>query len=180
LILVAIAAFLSPPTVRQRIALIFDLKYHSTQVRLVQWEYALKIVADHPILGVGWRDMLPIVRRYSPPDIEVAEQTKRDIFHIGHFHNNYVMILVCFGIAGLLAFLWLLWAVWRQLGIAAKRTDREQDRLIVFASRAAMVGFLVSGIFDWTFGDAEVVTMFWFVIGMGLGQIRSPIEQQNY
>jgi len=165
-----VAVFLSPPAVRQRLALIFDLKYHSTQVRLVQWKYALKIAADHPIVGVGWRDMLPIVRRYVPPDINVPEQARYDVFHIGHFHNNYVMILVCFGIAGLLAFLWLLVAVWRQLGTAAKRASSEHDRLMVFASRAAMIGFLVAGIFDWTFGDAEVVTMFWFVIGMGLGR----------
>jgi len=168
-----VAVFLSPPAVRQRLALIFDLKYHSTQVRLVQWEYALKIAADHPIVGVGWRDMLPIVRRYVPPDIKVPEQTRIDIFHIGHFHNNYVMILVCFGFVGLFAFLWLLVAVWRQLGTAAQRANSEHDRRMIFASRAAMIGFLVAGIFDWTFGDAEVVTMFWFVIGMGLGQTRS-------
>jgi O-antigen ligase len=170
LILMTAAIFLSPPAVRQRFALIFDLKYHSTQVRLVQWEYALKIAADHPIVGVGWRDLLPIVRRYVPPDIEVPEQARYDVFHIGHFHNTYVMILVCFGFVGLFAFLWLLAAVWRQLGAAAQRASSEPDRLIVFASRAAMVGFLVAGVFDWTFGDAEVVTMFWFVIGIGLAQ----------
>jgi hypothetical protein len=43
-----------------------------------------------------------------------------------------------------------------------------------------LVGFLVAGIFDWTFGDAEVVTMLWFVIGMGLGQADSaPSAQLN-
>jgi O-antigen ligase len=170
LVLIVAFAFLTPDVVRQRIALIFDLKYHSTQVRLVQWKYALKIAADHPILGVGWRDMLPLVRQYVPADVAVAEQARYDIFHIGHFHNNYVMILTCFGFTGLIAFLWLLAAVWRQLGRAVQRADTEQGRLIVHASRAAMVGFLVAGFFDWTFGDAEVITMFWFVIGMGLGQ----------
>ncbi|MDZ7291145.1 MAG: O-antigen ligase family protein [candidate division KSB1 bacterium] len=172
LIFVTVIAFLAPDTVRKRIALIFDLKYHSTQVRLVQWQYALQIAADHPLFGVGWRDMMPIFRRYVPPDINVSEHVKHDIFHIGHFHSNYVMVLVCFGLAGLFAFLWLLLAVWRQLGIAATGTGSEQDRLIIWGSRAAMIGFLVAGIFDWTFGDAEVVTMFWFVIGMGLGQYR--------
>lgn len=169
-----------PATVRQRAALIFDLKYHSTQVRLVQWEYALKITADHPIFGVGWRDLLPLVRQYVPADIAVAEQTRYDIFHIGHFHNNYVMILVCFGVTGLLAFLWLLGAVWRQLGLAAKLAASEPERLVAFASRAAMLGFLIEGTFDWTFGDAEVVTMFWFVIGLGLGQISPPGKPENH
>lgn len=171
--LAVVLVFLSPEVVRQRLVLIFNLKYHSTQVRLVQWEYALKIAADHPLVGIGWRDVLPVFRRYAPPDIAVPEAVKHDIFHIGHFHSNYVMILVCFGITGLLAFLWLLAAVWRRLGVAAKHAHAEQDRLVVFASRAAMIGFLVAGIFDWTFGDAEVVTMFWFVMGIGFGQCRS-------
>ncbi len=176
LVVIVAFAFLTPATVRQRFALIFDLKYHSTQVRLVQWEYALKIAADHPLFGVGWRDMLPLVRQYVPADIAVVEQARYDIFHIGHFHNNYVMILVCFGVVGLFAFLWLLIAVWRQLGRAAKLAATEYDRLIVFAARAAMLGFLVEGTFDWTFGDAEVITMFWFVIGLGFGQTPPHAE----
>jgi O-antigen ligase len=180
LLLIVAFSFLAPDAVRQRFALIFDLKYHSTQVRLVQWEYALKIAADHPVFGVGWRDMLPLVRQYVPADIAVAEQARYDIFHIGHFHNNYVMVLVCFGVVGLLAFLWLLTAVWRQLGLAAKLAPTEHDRLIVFAARAAMLGFLVEGAFDWTFGDAEVVTMFWLVIGMGLGQMPPYVEPENH
>jgi O-antigen ligase len=168
--IVLVAAIFSPASVRQRIALIFDLKYHSTQVRLVQWQYALQIAADHPVFGTGWRDMLPVFRRYVPPDIDVSDHVKHDIFTIGHFHNTYVMVLVCSGVAGLTAFLWLMAAVWRNLGAAVKHAGSEQDRLVTQASLAAMIGFLVAGIFDWTFGDAEVVTMFWFVIGMGLGQ----------
>jgi O-antigen ligase len=171
LVLAIVVAFLSPSAVRQRFALIFDLKYHSTQVRLVQWKYALQISADHPLFGVGWRDMLPIFRRYAPPDINVSYIVKHDIFHIGHFHNTYIMVLACFGVIGLVAFFWLLVAIWRQLGLAAARAGTSQDRIVIYACRAAMVGFLVAGIFDWTFGDAEVVTMFWFLIGMGLGQI---------
>jgi O-antigen ligase len=170
LALALIVAIFSPDTVRQRVAAIFDLNTPSTQVRLVQWKHALQIAADHPIFGVGWRDMLPVFRRYVPPDINVSDHVKHDIFHIGHFHSTYVMILVCFGVTGLIAFLWLLVAVWRRLGIALERADSEQDRIVIFACRAAMIGFLIAGIFDWTFGDAEVVTMLWFLIGMGLGQ----------
>ncbi len=45
-----------------------------------------------------------------------------------------------------------------------------ENRQLVFACRAAFLSFLVTGLFDWTFGDAEVVTMFWFVVGLGMGQ----------
>jgi O-antigen ligase len=178
LILLLISVF--SLTVRQRVAAIFDLNTPSTQVRLIQWKYALQIVVDHPIVGVGWRDLQPVVRQYAAPDPNIPEYIAKDVFSIGHFHSTYVTILVCFGVAGFLAFAWLMIAVWRTLGMAMKHASDESRRSIIFASRAALIGFLVAGIFDWTFGDAEVVTMLWFVVGMGLGQEDSaPSAQLN-
>jgi O-antigen ligase len=168
-ILIVGATLLSPNTVRQRLAAIVDLNTPSTQVRLIQWKYALKIAADHPLFGVGWRDLQPVLRGYAAPDPNIPDYISTDVFSIGHFHSTYVTVLVCFGVTGFLAFVWLMIAVWRALGEAIKNAD-EGGRLIIFASRAALLGFLITGIFDWTFGDAEVVTMLWFVIGMGLGQ----------
>ena len=172
LIIIAMIAAFSADTARQRIATIFDLNVGSTQVRLVQWKYALQIIIDHPILGVGWRDMADIFRRYVPPDLDLPANVKSDIF-IGHFHNSYLMVAACYGVTGLLAYLWLLVAAWRALGVAAKRAGAEEARVTVDAVRAAMLGFLAASFFDTTFGDHEVVTMFWFIVGMGLGQSRS-------
>lgn len=169
---ILVSVMLSPDAVRQRVTAIFNLNTPTTLVRLVQWKYALQIAADYPVFGVGWRDMLPVFRRYAAPyvspDAALADHVNHDIFSIGHFHSMYVMVLVCFGVVGLVAFVWLLAAVWRQLAAAIKRAATEEDRIIISASRAAMVGFLVAGIFDWTFGDAEVVTMFWMVVGLGM------------
>jgi len=53
------------------------------------------------------------------------------------------------------------------------------NRNLVFACRAAMISFLVTGLFDWTFGDAEVVTMFWFIIGLGMGQANSQTNESG-
>jgi len=170
LLLVIVTTLISPQTVQQRFAAIFDLNTGSTQVRLIQWQHALTIAADHPFFGVGWRDLQTVLRQYAAPDPNISESITKDVFSIGHFHSNLFTILVCFGVAGLLAFAWLMIAVWRALGVALKNASDEFNRSIIFASRAALLGFLVAGIFDWTFGDAEVVTMLWFVIGMGLGQ----------
>lgn len=169
LVLILIAAVFSPEAVRQRVSAIFDLQTGSTQVRLVQWRHAMTIAADNLFFGVGWRDLAPVLRQYAAPDPNLPESVTHDVFSIGHFHSNYVTLLVCFGATGLGAFLWLMLAVWRRLSAAAKFATND-GRVLVDATRAAMVGFLVAGFFDWTFGDAEVVTMFWFVIGVGLGQ----------
>jgi O-antigen ligase len=177
LICSAIIAAFSVEAARQRITAIFDLNVGSTQVRLIQWKYALRIIMDHPILGVGWRDMAEIFRRYVPPDLNLPEDVKSDIF-IGHFHNSYLMVAACYGVTGLIAYLWLLAAVWRQLGAIAKAAGAEEAHIVIDAIRAAMIGFLVASCFDTTFGDHEVVTMFWFLIGMGLGQ-GSSISRLN-
>jgi len=174
LLLIIMVTLVSPQSVQQRLAAIFDLNTPSTQVRLIQWQHALTIAADHPFFGVGWRDLQAVLRQYAAPDPNVSEEINHNVFRIGHFHNTYITILVCFGIPGLAAFLWLMIAVWQRLGAAAKHAGREEERSVIHASRAAMLGFLVAGLFDWTFGDAEVVTMFWFVIGVGLGQ--APIS----
>ncbi|MDZ7361390.1 MAG: O-antigen ligase family protein [candidate division KSB1 bacterium] len=180
MILLFATTLLAPDKVQQRLAAIFDLNTPSTQVRLIQWKHALQIAVDHPFFGVGWRDLQPVLRQYATPDPNISAGITKDVFSIGHFHSTYVTILVCFGAAGLLAFAWLMLAVWHALGKAIERTDSEHGQRIIFASRAAMLGFLAAGIFDWTFGDAEVVTMLWFVIGMGLGQAwASETEKQK-
>ena len=171
--LILLLAIVFSTTVRQRVAAIFDLNTPSTQVRLIQWKCALQIVADHPIFGVGWRDLQPVIRQYATLNPNIPENISKDVFSIGHFHSTYVTILACFGVVGFLAFAWLMIAVWRSLVAAIKQTGDDSSRSIIFASRAAVLGFLVAGIFDWTFGDAEVVTMLWFVVGMGLGQADS-------
>jgi O-antigen ligase len=180
LILLFATTLLAPDNVQQRLAAIFDLSTPSTQVRLIQWKHAWQIAADHPFFGVGWRDLQPVLRQYAAPDPNISAGITKDVFSIGHFHSTYVTILVCFGAAGLLTFAWLMLAVWRALGKAIEHADDAHGRLIIFASRAAMIGFLAAGIFDWTFGDAEVVTMLWFVIGMGFGQVSaSQTEIRN-
>lgn len=169
---VLVLAFLfSPAALQQRMRSIFDPNVTTTQVRLVQWQYALQIFADHPLFGVGWRDLAALTRSYAPPGTNMNEGIAFDVFHIGHYHSTYFTLLVSVGAVGLLAFGWLMVQVWRRLGGVLAQGSPEVQPL-VRGVRAAMIGFLVSGLFDWTFGDAEVVTMFWFLIGFGLGQVE--------
>lgn len=165
-----VAAALAPAAVRERFLSIFDLQNPTVLVRFSQWQIGAKIIADHPFFGVGWHDLAPFTRQYARPDSSLPAAVNVDIFHIGHYHNSYVTLAVYSGLVGFAAFLWLLWSLWQQLGRAALQNIPPENQALVRACRAAMLGFLVTGMFDWTFGDAEVMTMFWFLIGLGLGQ----------
>lgn len=179
--LILMAGLLAPASVRERVTSIFDMQHPSTMVRLVQWQIGAKIIADYPFFGVGWHDLAPFTRQYAQPDPRLPQIVNQDVFHIGHYHNTYITLAVCSGLVGLAAFLWLIARVWKQLGMAALQTGGEESKTLVWACRAAMLSFLVNSLFDWTFGDAEVITMFWFIVGLGLGQagLSQPVTTER-
>jgi len=135
--LIIVAALAAPASLRQRVMSIFDLKVTTTQVRLVQWQYALKVFRDHPFFGVGWRDLAAITRSYAPPHTDFVAGINRDVFHIGHYHSTYFTLLVCLGGIGMAAFIWLILAVWKSLRVIFRMTAGGAEQGVVFACQAA-------------------------------------------
>ena len=176
LILILVAFLLAPPMIQQRILSITDLSVGSTQVRFTQWRNAIEIFKDHPVVGVGWIDLLKIHRDYAPPGADLNYQA----YQIGHFHNNFVMFLVCFGLAGLIAGFYLVFRLFRT-NIRIFKSIPEQASYLSALSLgviAVLTAFWVNGFFDWTFGDAEPVTLLWAVVGLGMasGQVSQSRE----
>lgn len=174
LLLAALAAVIvavAPAQLQQRMLNITNLNVGSTQVRLTQWQHSLEIFKDHPITGVGWIDLAQVHKTYAPADADLTSQ----VYTIGHFHSNYVMFLVCFGlvgVCGLLFFLFklftTLWRTWR----AVAGTLAPILSAWVIGCLAASLGFWINGFFDWTFGDAEPVSLLWVVIGLAFAVDR--------
>ncbi|HDL18452.1 MAG TPA: hypothetical protein ENH29_05310 [Bacteroidetes bacterium] len=164
-IVIIILLMLFPGSVWQRVKSIPDLNVGSTQVRLNQWRDSIGIFKDYPVLGVGWIDLHDVHIAHAPPGADLSRQE----FQIGHFHNNYIQILMIFGIPGLLIFLWLCWALLRQEWNIFRKTAKDDflQAVSLFAF-AGTVGFMINGFFDWTFGDEEVVMILWFVVGLSL------------
>ena len=156
----------SPVTLRDRILGITDLSINSTQVRLVQWKNAVKIFQDYPLVGVGWIDLNEIHRQYAPVGADLSYAS----YQIGHFHNNYVMFLVYFGIIGFGAALFMIFKLFQTEYRIYRHVSSDKSYLSAYliGSIAALAGFWVNGFFDWTFGDAETVTLIWFTVGLSL------------
>ena len=150
----------------KRIFSITDLSLHTTQVRLQQWQDAIEMFRDHPIIGFGWIDLGKIHRKYAKPGDDITS----DVFTIGHFHSNYIMVLLYFGLVGFLVFLYMLVKIALVEFHILKRIPTEQKYFSALALGlfASFWGFCANGLFDWTFGDAEAVTLFWISIGMAL------------
>ena len=89
---------------------------------------------------------------------------------IGHMHNTFLQLAVERGVPALL--LWILFifiyarVLWRMAlngGI-----EGSIERGIVLGALGGLIGFLASGMFEYNFGDSEVVMVFYLIMGLSL------------
>jgi len=168
--------FIAPRQLQDRILSITDLNVGSTQVRFTQWRNSISIVRHQPLTGVGWIDLGEIHRSVAPPGADLDYQAYR----IGHFHNNLIMILVCLGVIGLAALLYMLYRIFRmELLLTRQCPPPSLSAAWTRGSLAALTAFWVNGLFDWTFGDAEPVTLLWLTVGICLAVERLAEKSSN-
>lgn len=155
----AVTLPLLPHRLHQRLYSIIDPHEPGNQGRLSMWRSARDIVRDHPVFGVGCQDLLSLYRRYRYPDWT---------FESGHFHNNFVQMAVMTGLVGLAVFVFWLVTAARALVRALKAAAAGADRGVAAAALGLFTALLVSGMFDYTFGDAEVVYHTFLGVGFAL------------
>jgi putative inorganic carbon (HCO3(-)) transporter len=154
---------LLPAPYRARVESIWNPRHMTNVHRLQLMKGGIAIIKDHPVIGVGTKDLAEEYRRYKPPD---AVQV------FGHMHNIFLQIAVQMGLVGLAAFCWLLVSFFR---VAARNLTLDlppPERAWVVGSIGALAGFVVNGLFDWNFGDAEVVTLIYVILGANIAVTR--------
>jgi O-antigen ligase len=158
-LLVAVAMALAVPSpLRHRALSIVDPADPTARERLYFWEAGWRMVQDVPLLGLGPGG----VKRHYPEYRNPAARRPTT----GHLHNNLVQIAAERGVLGLVA--WL--AIWITFFVQAGRiyvrlpSTRVDDRALVAGSLAAVAGFLVAGLFEYNFGDSEVIGLLWVVM----------------
>jgi len=128
----------------------------------------LQMIRDHPLFGVGpERVHSEFPRYYSGTDLARAN------FYYGHLENNIVQIGAERGLLCLAAFCWLIFELYTSLMTMLKTAD-EGARWIVLSALAALTGFMIAGLFEYNFGDSEVLLLFLFIVSIPYG-IRQPV-----
>ncbi len=141
-----------------RLSSIFDPYNLSNQTRLSLWSAGWKIFLDNPICGVGDIDLAKYYKRYK-------SKYEKEIQ--GHLHNNYIHILAILGITGFIAFIYLFSII--IIKLFRLFNTNEGSKFVenfALASIGCIFAFLVSGLTEWNFGDQEIVTMIWFIVGI--------------
>jgi O-antigen ligase len=147
-----------------RLASIID-PYHETNIERIRlWSIGFKIFLDYPLFGVGDIDLGKIYSEYKPDYVKE---------NYGHLHNNYIHFLVILGSVGFLAVLFLLYKIFSlNLKIYRALKNVEFASSYSLGTFSAFIGFLVSGLAEWNFGDQEIITMVWFTIGLNIAFYR--------
>jgi O-antigen ligase len=150
---------LAPGDYRARLHSVFEPHHPQNRERTLMWEAGARMFRDRPLTGVGLQDLRPIYPRYRSPD---ARETP------GHLHNDYVHIAATMGLAGLAAFAWLFGSLFIAAGARLRPMLAHPDlttglRLGVLAG---LVGFLVAGLFEWNFGDEELLYLLYVMVGL--------------
>jgi len=116
----------------------------------------------HLVVGIGMDSLKSHWRAWG-----MFEQGRRPW---GHMHSDYLQIALERGLPALLAWLiWMalygrmLWRLRRQVG-----SDNWIEKGLVLGALGGLVGFLISGVVHYNWGDSEVVMTFYLIMGLSL------------
>jgi O-antigen ligase len=144
----------------ERITSMFDFSTEDNTgvARAKIWTAALKIIADHPIKGIGQDQFL-----YQDPSYGVPQMR---FFTTSHPHDFLLDFWLRLGlpglawIAGLLAiFFWQTMRLWRKLTATALGA-------LVLGLMASMIDFVVHGLIDMAYFTMDLALTFWLTVGI--------------
>ena len=159
-IVVLLVYLISPAWLQRRDESIFEPRGDSSSMsRLVMLRTGLRMIRAHPFFGLGTERVGAEFHRYAPEGI-----TRPPAWY-GHLHNTYIQIAKELAIQCIIILLWLFYEVVRD-NIPRARSPLAREHALGSAAIAATIGLLVAGLFEYNFGDSEVVMLYLFVIAL--------------
>jgi O-antigen ligase len=162
-LLAAIFIALAPGKIYQRFVSIFDLKDPTNRDRLAMLHIGERMIADHPLTGVGPNMVERLYADYRGPD---AVKTINP-----HLHNVPLQIAAERGLPALAVWLWFMVVLLRDLWVRFKTDDTQ--RFLAAAALACVSALVTAGMFEYNFGDSEVLMLFLIVITLPAAAARA-------
>jgi O-antigen ligase len=142
----------------------FDKSDQSTSWRQTVWQEGFTLLVSKPrhlIFGVGMDSIKGHWREWG-----LFDNGRQPI---GHMHSNLLQIALERGVPALIVWLILLGVYVRMLWRIQRRAGIEDyARGIAIGALGGAIGFFTSGLVHYNWGDSEVVTIFYFVMGLCL------------
>jgi O-antigen ligase len=114
------------------------------------WSTSLKIIEDHPALGVGLGAFSLAYTRYD---------TRNGLFRLEQAHNDYLQVLTDAGIVGLLLGLFFIGALFRS-GLQRRESADTFRRGVAIGALSGCFAVLVHSFFDFTLHTTSNALLF--------------------
>ena len=159
LIALPIIPMILPESIINRFTSIGDMKDSSTSYRVYIWMGTLLMLKDFWLSGIG-----PGTEAFT----QVYPFYSYSMIVAPHSHNLFLQIMVESGILGILSFLILGVIFVRKLAAAYQVQGKFGEISVAsVAIGAAVIGFMVQGLFDNCFYNYRVFMIFWTVLAFG-------------
>jgi len=141
-----------------------DKQDQSTSWREMVWKEGFQLLVSKPrhlLVGVGMDSIKGHWREWGLFD--------NGRLPIGHMHSNLLQIALERGLPALTVWLILLAVYIRMLWRIVRRAEIDDfSRGLAVGALGGALGFLTSGLVHYNWGDSEVVTIFYFIMGLCL------------
>jgi len=143
----------------------------SSRDRYFMWQAAIDMIRDKPVFGQGPRMVEKVYPTYRWPGAPNPETS--------HLHNNALQISAE---RGLPCLVWWLWWVAAAMGDAYRETRRDAfgSGWVAAGALALLVAIMVAGLFEYNFGDSEILMLILLVSALpyALRREREGLSQR--
>ena len=148
---------IAPGAVRTRITDSARPDYYANAERLQMLRVGIRMVRDKPLTGVGPGRVEELYTEYlSATDLVPA-------YH-GHLHNNAIQLAAEFGLPVVAAALLFLFALFRDLLRRSASAGSRDEKFLCRTSILGLVGFVIAGMFDYTYGHSLGIILLAFAV----------------
>ena len=141
----------------------FDRRDQSTSWREMVWREGFELLVSKPrhlLVGVGMDSIKGHWREWG-----LFDNGRQPI---GHMHSNLLQIGLERGVPALVVWLILIGLYVRMLWKIVRRETDSFSRGLALGALGGTIGFFASGLVHYNWGDSEVVTIFYFIMGLCL------------
>ena len=142
----------------------FDKRDQSTSWREMVWREGFQLLVSKPrhlVFGVGMDSIKGHWREWG-----LFDNGRQPV---GHMHSNLLQIALERGLPALIVWLILIGVYVRMLwSITREKMIDDFARGLAVGALGGALGFFASGLVHYNWGDSEVVTIFYFVMGLCL------------
>ena len=148
----------------------FDRTDQSTSWREMVWRDGFNLLISNPrhlVFGVGIDSIKSHWREWK-----LFDEGRQPM---GHMHSNILQIALERGLPALIVWLFLhaiylrmLWRINRRHTTGPPEKRDEFTRGLAVGALGGAIGFLASGLVHYNWGDSEVITVFYFIMGLCL------------